>query len=205
MPPSLLSHPLLALQSYVQPWRDREKEGFARSQCFQKEGSGYNQVQSTKPQTIGYALNDSPVALLSWIYEKLHDWMDAYPWTDDEILTWISIYWFSTAVPAASVRVYHEVQHDQGTAFGEKYSRHGNNVWDKLIGYQNAKVGLGQFPKGVIVLPDVWSRQMGNIVYEKHYTRGGHLAAWENPEAIVEDLRTMFGKNGGCQGRVEDE
>lgn len=50
------------------------------------EGSGYRVLQTTKPQTLGYALQDSPVALLAWIYEKLHDWVDDYPWTDDEIL-----------------------------------------------------------------------------------------------------------------------
>lgn len=72
---------------------------------------GYFNEQSTKPQTIGYALADSPVALLAWIYEKLHDWTDDYPWTEDEILTWVSIYWFSTAGPAASVRIYYEASH----------------------------------------------------------------------------------------------
>lgn len=74
---------------------------------------GYFNEQSTKPQTIGYALADSPVALLAWIYEKLHDWTDEYPWTEEEILTWISFYWFSTAGPAASVRIYYEAAHSK--------------------------------------------------------------------------------------------
>jgi hypothetical protein len=67
--------------------------------------------QSTKPQTLAYALNDSPVALLAWIYEKLHDWTDGYPWTEDEIFTWISIYQFSRMGPGAAHRIYYEVTH----------------------------------------------------------------------------------------------
>lgn len=67
--------------------------------------------QASKPQTLAYALNDSPVALLAWIYEKLHDWTDSYPWTDDEIFTWISIYQFSRAGPGAAHRIYYEVNH----------------------------------------------------------------------------------------------
>jgi hypothetical protein len=51
---------------------------------FQKQGSGYFAQQSTKPQTLGYSLDDSPVGLLAWIYEKLVNWSDGYPWTDDE-------------------------------------------------------------------------------------------------------------------------
>lgn len=85
-----------------------EKAGFERTQWFQEQGFGYYKIQSTKPQTVGYALGDSPVALLAWIYEKLHDWTDGYEWTDDEVLDWISVYWFSTAGPAASVRIYYE-------------------------------------------------------------------------------------------------
>lgn len=87
---------------------------------------GYFHAQSTKPQTIGYALADSPVALLTWIYEKLHDWTDDYPWTDDEILTWVSIYWFSTAGPAASVRIYYEAAHSAQFRIGagEKWVPH---------------------------------------------------------------------------------
>lgn len=76
LPPTWTSHPLLALQHALQPYSERDRKGFERSKWFQEEGSGYRLLQSTKPQTIGYALSDSPVALLAWIYEKLHDWYD---------------------------------------------------------------------------------------------------------------------------------
>lgn len=68
-PPTYRKNPLLAAQHSLSSYSDREKKGLERSAWFAKEGSGYNFEQRTKPQTIGYALADSPVALLSWIYE----------------------------------------------------------------------------------------------------------------------------------------
>ncbi|KAI4601004.1 hypothetical protein KJ359_013169 [Pestalotiopsis sp. 9143b] len=196
-PPSFWRHPVLAAQSALQPWTDADRAGLERSRWFQREGSGYNQIQSTKPQAVGYALADSPAALLGWIYEKLHDWSDAYPWTDDEICTWLSIYWFSTAGPAASVRLYYENQHEPGAAVGQNRG----NLWAAMTKYQEGvKVGLARFPREILVVPAVWSRQLGDVVYEKTHARGGHFAAWEAPEAIVGDLRAMFGNKGGAAG-----
>jgi hypothetical protein len=92
--------------------------------------------QASKPQTLAYALNDSPVALLAWIYEKLHDWTDSYPWTDDEIFTWVSIYQFSRAGPGAAHRIYYEVTH---TKPGPK-----TITRDQIENYiPNVKLGLG--------------------------------------------------------------
>lgn len=71
-PPKWSSHPLLALAHAVTPYTEDEKKGLDRMNWFLNEGSAYRLLQSTKPQTIGYALTDSPVALLAWIYEKLH-------------------------------------------------------------------------------------------------------------------------------------
>jgi hypothetical protein len=68
-PPKYKKNPLLALQHAVTPYSEGEKHGLNRNTWFAKEGSGYNLEQRTKPQTIGYALADSPVALLAWIYE----------------------------------------------------------------------------------------------------------------------------------------
>jgi hypothetical protein len=90
---------------------DREKAGLERSSWFREEGFGYNLLQCTRPQTAGCAITARPVGLLAWIYEKLHDWTDGYPWTDDEALTWISIYYFSPAGAAASQRIYYENTH----------------------------------------------------------------------------------------------
>src|SRR5271156_2626822 len=147
--PKYSVNPLLALEHAIKPYSKREKEGKKRTNWFKNEGRGYNLEQSTKPQTIGYALADSPVALLAWIYEKLHDWTDGYPWTDDEILTWISIYWFSTAGPAASVRIYYEATHATGTKVINR------DVLAEWI--PNVKLGLAYFPKELVVSPLTWS------------------------------------------------
>ncbi|KAI9727470.1 MAG: hypothetical protein M1828_006412 [Chrysothrix sp. TS-e1954] len=192
-PPSFKSQPLLALQHALTPYNKRDKKSFARSNWFMTEGTGYRLLQSTKPQTIGYALADSPIALLAWIYEKLHDWTDNYPWTDDEILTWVSIYLFSTAGPAASVRIYYEIVHTDAAMHKDRMSD-----W-----IPNVKLGLAHFPKELGVVPKLWGRTLGPVVLESIHERGGHFAAWENPELIAKDLNEMFSKSGPCAGIVK--
>lgn len=177
------------MQHAVTPYSERDKAGFARSKWFNEEGSGYRLEQSTKPQTLGYALADSPVALLAWIYEKLHDWTDDYPWTDDEILEWVSIYWFSTAGPAASLRIYYEAMHVSKTGVHrDRTNQHIGKV----------KLGLCYAPKEISVIPYTWGRTLGPVVYESQKIKGGHFAAWEIPNEISTDLQKMFGKNGPC-------
>jgi hypothetical protein len=88
--PNARSDPALFLQTQQTPLTPAEKAGYAHSKWFASEGTGYYAQQTTKPQTIGYSMADSPVGLLAWIYEKLHDWTDSYAWSDDEILTWVS-------------------------------------------------------------------------------------------------------------------
>lgn len=92
-----------------------EAEGLKQAQAYLARGNGYLEIQKQRPGTIGAGLEDSPVALLTWIYDKLVSWTDSYPWTDDEVCEWVSIYWFSRAGPAASTVIYHEVFKD-GTA-----------------------------------------------------------------------------------------
>ena len=194
MPPKLTQQPLLALQHAITPYNDREKTGQARSAWFEAESFGYNLLQSTKPQTIGFALADSPIALLSWIYEKLHDWSDSYRWTDDEILTWVSIYWFSTAGPAASVRIYYEATHPQPFSDVDAYRL---RQW-----IPHVKLGIAHFPREHYVVPKTWAQTLGPVVYQSEHERGGHFATSEFPEAIAGDLRKMFGKGGPCFGVV---
>ena len=191
-PPSFATSPKLALQHALTPYTSSEKAGLARTHWFHDSGYGYNNEQSTKPQTIGYALQDSPVALLAWIYEKFHDWSDSYPWTDDEVLTWVSIYWFSTAGPAASCRIYYESKH--ASEYG----------YAALQGYiPDVKLGLSYFPKDLMVPPRTWGRTLGPVVFESVHEDGGHFAAHERPNVLAEDLFKMFGKGGGAYGVVE--
>ncbi|KJZ73397.1 hypothetical protein HIM_07191 [Hirsutella minnesotensis 3608] len=186
-PPAMSKSPILYLQHAVLPYSNLERRGLGRSAWFREEGFGYNLEQSTKPSTLGFGLADSPLALLAWVYEKLHDWTDAYPWNDDEILTWISIYQFSNAGPAASVRIYYESKHtltDQ-TARGLAY------VPKVLLGYS-------VFPQDVFVPPRRWARAMGPVAFERYHDKGGHFAAHEKPEELAADLREMFGEKGGA-------
>ncbi|KAI0602960.1 microsomal epoxide hydrolase [Biscogniauxia sp. FL1348] len=190
--PSFLSHPFLALEYALRPPSARERRGVERTRWFNTEGRGYNLTQSTKPQTLGYGLADSPAALLAWVYEKLRDWTDGYAWTDDEVCTWISIYWFSVAGPAASVRIYYEATHNVGGRPG-KIDRARMHSWAPGV-----KIGFSHFPADLNVLPSTWTRTLGEVVFERDHESGGHFAAWERPDELVADVREMFGKGGGA-------
>ncbi|KAH9480609.1 Putative epoxide hydrolase [Psilocybe cubensis] len=106
-PPELLSQPLSYLRNLVTRYTPAEKAGLAKTAWFRAEGMGYFMEQTTQPQTLGYSLADSPVGLLAWIYEKLVNWSDKYPWTDDEVHN----SWTRTRY-----RVF-EAEHDSGGHF----------------------------------------------------------------------------------------
>ncbi|KAM4055826.1 alpha/beta hydrolase fold domain-containing protein [Hirsutella rhossiliensis] len=164
-----------------------ERAGLSRSWHHLLEGSGYSVLQATKPATPGLALADSPVALLAWVYEKLHHWTDEYPWTDDDALTWVSVYQFSTAGPAASLRIYYELSHGSREQIG------------KVIGYvPRVPLGISRFPKDLLVLPKAWGSLSGPVVFDAEHTEGGHFAAYECPDVLVADLRSMFSSRGGA-------
>ncbi|KAH6658664.1 Alpha/Beta hydrolase protein [Truncatella angustata] len=172
---------------------EAEKEGFERSRWFREEGRGYYGEHSTKPQTLGYSLTDSPVGLLAWIYEKLHDWTDDYPWTEYEVCKWISIYWFSTPGPLPSLWVYYDSVHTSDKTRQEIGSMYLKDV----------KIGCTKFPKELIVLPALWNKTLGDLVLNKEYDSGGHFAAFERPKELASDIREMFGRDGGAHGVVK--
>ncbi|KAI0771673.1 alpha/beta-hydrolase [Trametes elegans] len=185
--PKLLSNPFLTLEPY---YSAAARQRISKSAKYRVTGSGYFLEQATKPQTIGYSLADSPVGLLAWIYEKLVAWTDEYPWTDDEVLEWISVYWFSRDGPAASVRIYHALT--------------GGSTHDSFAGAARSTIPLGvsYFPKEIIQLPKSWTQLLGNVVFESEHDKGGHFAATEQPEALAGDLRKMYGKGGPAHGVV---
>ncbi|RYP80475.1 hypothetical protein DL770_006192 [Monosporascus sp. CRB-9-2] len=196
-PPSWLRNPVLAARHALTPYTAREQAGLQRTRWFREEGTGYNVEQSTRPQTLGYGLADSPAGLLAWIYEKLRDWSDAYPWTDDEVCTWVSLYWFSTAGPAASVRIYYETNHNVDGRPGKMDRR-------RLREYTpGVKLGFSRFPMDLNVAPGTWLRTLGEVVFERVHESGGHFAAWERPDELVADVREMYGKGGGAFGVVK--
>lgn len=184
--PRWSQNPLLALQHAITPLSQFELRGQERSEWFANNSRGYNYLQSTRPQTLGYSLADSPIGLLSWIYEKLHDWTDNYPWTDQELITFASVYYFSTAGPAAPQRIYYEVGHEKD----QKYTYQAMFEWMPQV-----KLGLAFNPKELENSPKLHGRSLGNVVYEVENEHGGHFYAHEHPEWLVRDLHKMFGKD----------
>ena len=81
---SFWKSPIQFIKFLVTPYTASEQQGLANFKAFSAQGDGYFKVQSTRPQTLGYGLADSPVGMLAWIYEKLVNWTDSYPWTDEE-------------------------------------------------------------------------------------------------------------------------
>lgn len=144
-----------------------------------------------QPATINYLFRDSPVALLAWIWDKLVDWSDNYPWTDDEVCLWLSIYIFSEAGPDASSYIYYEVLHDATVV-----------PLPVLMAYIDVPLGISDFPIEIANSPVSWRHTMGPIVSQNFHDKGGHFAAYERPDAIAGDLCGMFGKGGGAYGVV---
>ena len=149
---------------------------------FQAKETGYQQIQGTKPQTLGYGLTDSPAGLAAWIVEKFRTWSDCdgdveRRFSKDELLTNITIYWV-TATINSSVRLYCESMRS-GT-FG--------------LPSEPVKVPTAGaiFPKEIIRPPRAWAEAWFDLRQWTEYEEGGHFAALEVPDVLVEDVRRFF-------------
>eukprot|EP00884_Botryococcus_braunii_P013281 jgi/Botrbrau1/21954/Bobra.0249s0077.1 len=165
----------------------KELDAFARQKHFQLKETGYQKIQGTKPQTLGYGLTDSPVGLLAWIVEKFRTWSDCNGnvesvFSKDELLTNVSIYWFSRNI-TSSCRIYYEAMQFL-TA-----SPH-----NPLAAYCKAPTGVAVFPKEMI--QPVWTliRSSYNLKHSSEFDRGGHFAALEVPELLAKDIQDFFGQ-----------
>ena len=150
-------------------------------QTFQNEETGYQQIQGTKPQTIGIALNDSPVALAAWIVEKFRTWCDCDGtpetiFTKDELLTNITLYWV-TETAASSARIYYESRHP---------------TTPPVPGRIEVPTACADFPKEIIWSPRRWLEARYNITRWTEMPKGGHFAALEQPQLLVDDIRAFF-------------
>jgi pimeloyl-ACP methyl ester carboxylesterase len=156
----------------------------ARLQNFFAGESAYSALQCTKPQTIAAALNDSPVGLASWIIEKLRSWSDCHGdvetrFSKDDMLTTVMIYWISKSY-GTSARYYYEAAHDPWTPVHNR------------MPVVEAPVGVSVLPEEICSAPRRWLERYYNLKQLRHHPSGGHYAAWEEPEAIVSDLRDFF-------------
>ena len=158
-----------------------ELRALAALKHYQEWESGYSTEQRTRPQTVGYSLVDSPVGLAGWIYEKMWAWTDNGGAPEDALsrdamLDNIMLYWLP-ATGASAARLYWE-------SFG--------SFAPQRI---EIPVGVSNFPKEILPAPRKWAeRNYPRLVHWGEMAKGGHFAAWEQPEAFVAELRTCFGK-----------
>ena len=158
---------------------DREKETLAAMEEHRRWGTGYSKQQSTRPQTVGYGLTDSPAGQCAWIVEKFWAWTDCdgHPenvLTRDELLDNVRFYWLPAAA-ASSARLYWE-------SFRQVPS-------DRI----GVPAGCSVFPGEVFRASRRWMEQrFSDLRYWNELGRGGHFAAFEQPELFVTELRSCF-------------
>ena len=158
----------------------RERALIERQRRYEDDLSGYNKQQRTRPQTIGYALADSPAGQAAWIYEKFHDWTDnagepESVLTMDELLDNIMLYWI-TNTGAASARRYWEAARDTS-----------RNLPVPI------PAAFSMFPKDIEGPSQRWAqRRFRQIVRWSEPARGGHFAAFEQPALFVDEVRAGF-------------
>ena len=181
----------LAIMDKLPAQTDEERAALAAGTTFMTTGSGYFLEQATRPQTIGYALLDSPVALAAWMLD--HD-TDSYTkisraflgeepagnLTPDHILDNVNLYWL-TGTGASAARAYWENGRAQAQAAGQAPPP------------AKVPVAFTTFPGEIFAAPRSWVEFVyPNLVYFNTVDRGGHFAAWEEPELFSSELRAAF-------------
>jgi pimeloyl-ACP methyl ester carboxylesterase len=172
--------PILALDaSMMTDLTEGEQASLASGAYYARWGSGYSTQQASRPQTLGYGLDDSPVFQCAWVVEKFWDWTDCdgHPenvLSRDELLDNVMLYWLP-ANGASSARLYWESFHDHNT--------------------QPVTVpsGCSIFPKEIFRPSRRWvETRFTDLRYFNELERGGHFAAFEQPEAFVDEIRSFF-------------
>jgi len=155
-----------------------EKERLERMRNFLSEGNGYFQIQATRPQTLSYALTDSPAGQLAWIVEKFKEWTNsghALPEdaiSRDDILADVSLYWF-TGTAGSAANIYYESMH----------------AGDFPVP-SGVPTGVAVFAEDIAIRR--YGEQVNNIVHWTDFETGGHFAALETPGLLVQDVRAFF-------------
>lgn len=163
---------------------DAERLRFAAD--FEEDGAGWRHIQSTRPQTLAYALTDSPVGQLAWIWEKFWEWTDSDQVPEDavnrdRVLTNASVYWF-TATAGPSAQLYYESNHRT-----ERFVHTWAGPW--LL---EAPVGVAVFPKDAVRgIRRYAERILPSLTHWSEFSKGGHFAALERPGDLVSDVRTF--------------
>ncbi|MYB22296.1 MAG: epoxide hydrolase [Chloroflexi bacterium] len=163
-------------------WSDDERAIIARVTRWMADEAAYQWIQGTRPQTLSYGLTDSPAGLAAWIVEKWRSWSDCSGdiesrFSKDEILTNISIYWFTRTMNSATRFYYERRQHPERNAFS---------------GRLETPAGFSVFPKEIFGPHRSWVEAEYNVRQWSVHDRGGHFAALEEPELLVGDIREFF-------------
>jgi pimeloyl-ACP methyl ester carboxylesterase len=155
----------------------------------------YAHLHATKPQTLSFALTDSPVGLAAWLVEKFRSWSDSNGDVErvfgfDTLLTDISLYWFSDSING-SLRLYKENRLAPLTfSTGERLA---------------PPLGVALFPRELPMPPRTWLERVFDVRRWTVMPRGGHFAALEQPDLLVEDIRAFFRRlRAGAQERQDD-
>jgi microsomal epoxide hydrolase len=149
---------------------------------FMKTGAAYQEIQGKNPQTLGYGLTDSPAGLAGWIVEKFLVWTDNEgspedAVTRDQLLTNLTVYWVTKTINS-SIRLYCESQRtDRFGPTGE---------------YITVPTAAAVFPKEMFRIPEAYAKSRFNLVRYNRFDRGGHFAALEEPDLLVQDVREFF-------------
>lgn len=168
--------PVTELLGGKEPKNAGEKKAAQLFEAWTTKENGYNQQQATRPQTVGYALSDSPVGLLAWIYEKMWIWPE-HPTTLslDDKLDHITLYWL-TNTAASSARLYFNDDDVSG-----------------ITAETSIPVGFTLFPGDLDWATQEWvEKYHKQLVYYNEAPKGGHFAAWEEPELFVHEVRAWW-------------
>jgi pimeloyl-ACP methyl ester carboxylesterase len=161
------------------PPTDDELTALAGYEDHRKWGTGYSKQQSTRPQTLGYGLADSPAGQCAWIVEKFWAWTDCdgHPenaLTRDQLLDNVMLYWLPGA-SASSARLYWE------------------SFRNPRLDAVHVPTGCSIFPKEILRLPRTWAEtRYMDLRYWHELDKGGHFAAFEQPSTFVDELRSFF-------------
>lgn len=153
-----------------------ERDWMASVTAWGASEGAYAAMHRTKPQTAAAALNDSPAGLAAWIVEKLRAWSDGFRFTDDEILTNITIYWLTETI-GSSMRMYRA---------------NGAIPPAQLARRVEVPSGFTLFPGDIVRPPRAWLDRTANTVRVTEPEGGGHFAAFEEPEIYARELRDFF-------------
>ena len=160
---------------------DAEQRYLEAVQAWGAQEGAYASVQTTKPQTLAYGLNDSPAGLAGWLVEKFRAWSDCdgeveRRFSKDELLTNITLYW-ATETIGSSFLPYYETRHASSDAVPRRLA---------------VPTGVALFPKDLTSAPREFAERFFNVQRWTEMPHGGHFAALEEPELVVNELREFF-------------